>query len=452
MARLRDRALGRLQLPKLSLRSKEVPDTPKSLVEGKYEVQNVIGSGTVSFVKCVHRKSDGMVFAAKCVRSEDDETRRLTRAEHEVLVNLSHQHILQTFEFMESPFELWIVMEYCPGGNLQQFIRRRGMLDDEVAGNIFHKLLQGVHYLHSKRVVHRDIKPANLLSVDTEFEQLKIGDFNSAKCLTDGLGAMLSHRCTPDFAAPELSLRQSWNERVDIWSSGLCLYYMINACLPFNCSHPESQTFFLQNVLPPIDWDSMTEEAESILKLCLAVDMRDRPPAMELMQHPVIRSWIGEDTYELGRVKAKRWWTNPNTFEDEGGICSQEAPNPPASSASFSPGDGKLAKKIGNKDTDSAKNTLEQLAATKTKHVCRVSTLPDGSSLDDIARQAIAEAGGFSRRPSSEAASPALSSHEEVARRNSEDANYLRYTAEFASKACEEAAYSRRPRDLAPLR
>lgn len=415
-------------------------------------MRSSLGSGTASYVKCVQRKSDGQVFAAKCVRSEDQEIRRLTRAEHDVLSSLSHQHILQVSEFIESSFELWIIMEFCPGGNLQQFIRRRGMLDDEVAGRIFHQLLQGVHYLHSKRIVHRDIKPANLLSIDADFKHLKIGDFNSAKLLADTSGgAMLSHRCTPDFAAPELSLRLSWNERVDIWSSGLCLFYMINAALPFKCSHPETQTFFLQNSLPPIDWVSMSEEAESILKLSLAVDMRDRPPAMELIQHPVIRCWIGEDSSDAPQ-KAKRWWTNPNNFEDDQNTSSVPSKEP-ASSLSFSPGDiKKPGKTPTHKAPDSAKSTLGQLAATKTKHVCRVSTLPDASSLEDMARQAIAEAGGLSQRSSPEATSPALSSREELARRHSEDAAYARCTAELASKACQDVSYSRRPRDLAPLR
>lgn len=448
MARLRDRALG-LQLPQLRCSRSMEPDAPNAFVEAKYAVGISLGSGAASYVKCVQRKSDGQVFAAKCVRSEDQEIRRLTRAEHEMLTSLSHQHVLQTSEFIESSFELWIVMEYCPGGNLQQFIRRRGMLDDEVAGHIFHQLLQGVHYLHSKRIVHRDIKPANLLSMDAEFNHLKIGDFNSAKLLTDGSGAMLSHRCTPDFAAPELSLRLSWNERVDIWSSGLCLYYMLNAVLPFQCGHPETQSAFSQNSLPPIDWNSMTEEAESILKLCLAVDMRDRPPAMELIQHPVIRWWLGEDSYDAGPASAKRWWTNPNTFEDDQGTSLKE----PASSLSFSPGDETPGKKPTNKDKDSAKSTLGQLAATKTKHVCRVSTLPDASSLQDMARQAIVEAGGLS---SPEAISPSPSSDsrspKELSRRHTQDTAYAQCTAELASKAFQEVTYCRKPRDLAPLR
>lgn len=100
---------------------------------------------------------------------------------------------------------------------------------------------------------------------------------------------MLTHRGTQGYYAPEIVLGRCWNERVDIWALGLCLFFMMRTVLPFNVMKAQVQASFIDGFLPEVDWGNVAIEHQSLIEQCLAVDMRDRPPAMELKQHPVLK-------------------------------------------------------------------------------------------------------------------------------------------------------------------
>jgi len=158
--------------------------------------------------------------------------------------------------------------------------------NERQAQTLFLQLLRGVNYLHSKRIVHRDIKPANLLLCSGGSE-LKITDFNSAKRIgmTDN-GLMLTDRGTQLYSAPELRFGRLWNERIDIWACGLCLYYMLRAMTPFQ-EKGHYEDLMSSGKWPAVRWDGMSDLTRNLMMQCLSVNMHDRPPAMELLLHPV---------------------------------------------------------------------------------------------------------------------------------------------------------------------
>jgi serine/threonine protein kinase len=149
--------------------------------------------------------------------------------------------------------------------------------------------------------VHRDVKPDNLLlagstNLDEQHKdvpsKLKITDFNSAKRIGDtpGAGAMLTFRGTQLYYAPELLFGTGWNERVDIWCCGLCLFFVVRGELPFDCRSQRPKELLFQGLLPDFSWQGISFNIRHITMQCLAVDMRDRPPAMELLHH----DWMQE--------------------------------------------------------------------------------------------------------------------------------------------------------------
>lgn len=317
-----------LGLPGLSLEALKAAPTEEPLANlcRDFELDAVLGSGTVARVRRVRRKADQQLFAAKCVTSVDEELLGICREEYDIMDSLSHRSILQVIAYIVEPGGVSLVMEYCSGGSLDELIRRQGCLSDEDdIRHLLKQLLEGVDYMHRKRIVHRDLKPANLLLLDDSRYRLRIADFNSAKSLaarcSNGQstgGQMLSHRCTPLYSAPELVLGWSWNERVDIWTSGLCLFYLLRGCLPFNAMLPEAKAYFAQKELPPIEYGNIAGDFKGLFALCLAVDMRDRPPALELLTHPAVTgrrySKLREATLvdPEDRRRSRRCWTDPD--------------------------------------------------------------------------------------------------------------------------------------------
>lgn len=264
----------------------------------EYELLEALGSGTLSVVRLGRRRSDGRAIAVKCLRTEDVEQRRSTYEEYELLRELQHPSIIRALAIHAAGPDIWLCLELAAGGCVESRIQRCGAFGEVAAQHLIAQLLRGVHHLHRKRIVHRDLKPANLLLSEDNLT-LKITDFNSAKRIGGGAGCsnpMLTDRGTHLFSAPELRFGRVWNERVDIWASGLSAYFMLKATLPFNIQSRRVLAVLLSGRLPDLSWGSVSLLMRNIVQQCLTVDMRDRPPAMELLQHPVFEQGPGQSS------------------------------------------------------------------------------------------------------------------------------------------------------------
>lgn len=277
-----------LNTPTVPSSSSEGVESPSKSFHSAYELGNVLGAGAMSVVRIATRKSDGKLLAVKCIHTEDEELIDATRREYSLLRGARHPSIVRVEALHQGRQSLWLSMELCDGGSLDARIRRVGVLKEGDASRMFLQLLQGVDFLHSKRVVHRDIKPANLL-LQGDLQRLKITDFNCAKQVGFGTVRMLTERGTHNFNAPELRFGRHWNERIDIWSSGLCLYFMLRGELALNIMDRDTAKFIIQfGRLPPVCWEHVPNLLQNLVLQCLAVESCDRPPAMELLMHPAL--------------------------------------------------------------------------------------------------------------------------------------------------------------------
>lgn len=262
-----------------------------SSVTDEYDMGAHVGSGTVAAVRKARRKSDGREFAMKVMFSTDDEERQFMRDEYAMLSSLSSPHIVTVVDLHEGPTCLAIRMELCLR-SLDDHVSSRGAFQERSAVPLYRHLLLGVSYLHQKRIVHRDIKPENLLlqsGAASSTYILKIIDFNSAKQIGVGPGSsrMLSERGTSFYSAPELRFGCIWNERVDIWASGMCFYFMGHGQSPLNILEPRQAEIIRSGRLPDISWAGFSDLARNMVQQCLTVEMRDRPSSMELVLHPL---------------------------------------------------------------------------------------------------------------------------------------------------------------------
>lgn len=266
-----------------------------SIDDWDFDKCELLGTGSMASVYKVARRSDCKDFAAKHVHSQQPEQLQALRDECSLLQTLCHDSIVCASQWFESRMDAWFCMELCRGGSVEERIKRHGAFSEKVATSLTRQLLEGLDYLHSHRVVHRDIKPMNLLLVHDDATRLKIADFNSATQLRTRSGSssvMLSARGTQLYAAPELRFGLQWNERVDVWAAGLSIFFMLCSQQPFNTASRQNARLLQQGCLPHVAWGAMSKCMANLVRQCLVVEMRDRPPPMELLEHRIFSGSI----------------------------------------------------------------------------------------------------------------------------------------------------------------
>ena len=213
---------------------------------GKYLLTTeCIGQG--SFSRVVKGTDEyGDIVAIKCIdwkylknNSEYKKIKESVYHEIECMKQLNNRHIVSFIDVEHvanwSEEVTYIVMEYCGGGDLSEFMRNckqtnYSFTESDVI-KILYCIAEGFLELRKKRLVHRDIKPANLfLTRDTlTWSDIKIGDFTFAKKEVDMTKTMCG---SPLYMAPEVVLRKKYNEKADLWSIGVILFQMMYGRTP----------------------------------------------------------------------------------------------------------------------------------------------------------------------------------------------------------------------------
>ncbi|XP_074458108.1 serine/threonine-protein kinase ULK3 isoform X3 [Larus michahellis] len=185
-----------------------------------------LGAGTYATVYKAYRKRDTReVVAIKCVSK-----RSLNRAsvenlltEIEILKTIRHPHIVELKDFEWDSDHIYLIMEFCAGGDLSRFIRMRRILPEKVARIFLQQLACALKFLHDHNISHLDLKPQNILLSDPENPQLKLADFGFAQHMSPWDEKHVL-RGSPLYMAPEMVCRQQYDARVDLWSVGVILY------------------------------------------------------------------------------------------------------------------------------------------------------------------------------------------------------------------------------------
>lgn len=150
---------------------------------------------------------------------------------------MNHPNLLKIKEVYEDITKVYLVMEYCEGGDLFDFITNSplGKLDDINTIQILTQILDALNYLHNEvKICHRDLKPENcLITINGQKKPIiKLIDFGTAQCL-DKNTRMTGKIGTIKYMAPEIFIGSCYNEKVDLWSAGVILYNMTTGREPF---------------------------------------------------------------------------------------------------------------------------------------------------------------------------------------------------------------------------
>jgi 5'-AMP-activated protein kinase catalytic alpha subunit len=201
---------------------------------GHYLLSKTIGKGTFGKVKLGIHNSTGEKVAVKILEKDKiqdvNDVERVAREIH-ILKMIRHPNIIQLYEIIETPKQLYLIMEYVSGGELFDYIVKNHRVKEPMAVKFFHQITAGIEYLHKLNIVHRDLKPENML-LDADMN-IKIVDFGLSNTYKDG--QTLKTACgSPCYAAPEMIAGKRYlGSQVDIWSSGVILFALICGYLPF---------------------------------------------------------------------------------------------------------------------------------------------------------------------------------------------------------------------------
>ncbi|CAH8363547.1 unnamed protein product [Eruca vesicaria subsp. sativa] len=215
--------------------SSQIPSKRESHVLPNYKIGKTLGKGSFGNVKLATHITTKHNVAIKILNREKiKETGTEAKVEREIkiLKLLMHPHIIRQYEIIETPENIYVVMEYVKSGELFDYIIEKGKLHEDEARYLFQQIISGVEYCHHNKIAHRDLKPENIL-LDTKCN-IKIVDFGLSNIMHDG--HFLKTSCgSPNYAAPEIISGKLYaGPEVDIWSCGVILYALLCGTLPFD--------------------------------------------------------------------------------------------------------------------------------------------------------------------------------------------------------------------------
>eukprot|EP00929_Paragymnodinium_shiwhaense_P059777 TRINITY_DN29916_c0_g1_i1.p1 TRINITY_DN29916_c0_g1~~TRINITY_DN29916_c0_g1_i1.p1 ORF type:complete len:877 (-),score=133.03 TRINITY_DN29916_c0_g1_i1:85-2715(-) len=253
----------------------------------------VIGHGCLGVVFTALNQRTGQIFAVKQVRIDDRDKadvkfRKSLENEIEIYKELKHPKIVSYLGHDNINGNLYIYLEYMPGGSITQVLSQFGAFDESLIATYTLDLLQGLEYLHclDPVVLHRDIKGANIL-VSLE-SRVKLSDFGCSKKAADTLSQSL--RGSIPWMAPEVIQQTGYGRRSDVWSLGCVVIEMATARHPWgSLDNPVAamMKIGMSKETPPLP-DSVSDVCKDFIKQCTQRDKTLRPTASMLLQHPFV--------------------------------------------------------------------------------------------------------------------------------------------------------------------
>ncbi|XP_043927601.1 serine/threonine-protein kinase Nek3 [Protopterus annectens] len=200
----------------------------------RYTVLRIIGEGSFGRALLVQPKNRSDQLVMKEIQlPKSSSGMQDSRKEAILLAKMNHPNIVAFKESFEADGYLYIVMEYCDGGDLMQKIKHQKdmLLPEDVIFNWFVQICLGVKHIHDKRVLHRDIKSKNIFL--TKNGAVKLGDFGAARILNSPAAFACTYVGTPYYVSPEIWENRPYNNKSDMWALGCVLYELCTLKHPF---------------------------------------------------------------------------------------------------------------------------------------------------------------------------------------------------------------------------
>ncbi|EHA98106.1 Serine/threonine-protein kinase Nek2 [Heterocephalus glaber] len=271
-----------------------------------YEVLYTIGTGSYGRCQKIRRKIDGKILVWKELDygSMIEAEKQMLVSEVNLLRELKHPNIVRYYDRIidRTNTTLYIVMEYCEGGDLASVItkgtRERQYLDEEFVLRVMTQLTLALKECHRRSdsghtVLHRDLKPANVF-LDGK-QNVKLGDFGLARILNHDTSFAKTFVGTPYYMSPEQMNHMSYNEKSDIWSLGCLLYELCALMPPFTAfNQKELAGKIREGKFRRIPY-RFSDELNDLITRMLHLKDYHRPSVEEILENPLIADMVTEE-------------------------------------------------------------------------------------------------------------------------------------------------------------
>ncbi|KAJ3608428.1 hypothetical protein NHX12_025475 [Muraenolepis orangiensis] len=262
--------------------SKELSLSHTAQYVGPYRLEKTLGKGQTGLVKLGVHCITAQKVAIKIVNREKLSESVLMKVEREIAILklIEHPHVLKLHDVYENNRYLYLVLEHVSGGELFDYLVKKGRLTPKEARRFFRQIISALDFCHNHSICHRDLKPENLLL--DEKNNIRIADFGMASLQVGD--RLLETSCgSPHYACPEVIRGEKYDgRRADVWSCGVILFALLVGALPFDHDNlrqllekVKSGVFHVPHFIPP--------DCQSLLKGMIEVDP-DKRLTLEVIQ------------------------------------------------------------------------------------------------------------------------------------------------------------------------
>ncbi|XP_058269573.1 serine/threonine-protein kinase ULK2 isoform X4 [Hemibagrus wyckioides] len=264
----------------------------------EYSRKDLIGHGAFAVVfKGRHKKKTDWEVAIKSINKKNlSKSQILLGKEIKILKELQHENIVALYDVQETPNFVFLVMEFCNGGDLADYLQAKGTLREDTLRVFLQQIAAAMRVLNSKGIIHRDLKPQNILLSYTGRKKssvsgirIKIADFGFARYLQSNM--MAATLCgSPMYMAPEVIMSQNYDAKADLWSIGTVIYQCLVGKPPFQANSPQDLRMFYEKnktLVPNIPRETSPPLADLLLGL-LQRNQKDRMDFDTFFSHPFL--------------------------------------------------------------------------------------------------------------------------------------------------------------------
>ena len=291
----------------------------------RYEPISLIGKGNFGCISKIRRKSDGKILVWKELNygSMKEKYRHHIMSEINILKELHHPNIVKYYDNIidKASTKIYIVMEYCPGGDLSQLIKRckqaKQYIKEDIIWKIFSQVVSALYACHTNKtgkILHRDIKPSNVFLDNNN--NVKLGDFGLSLQLNKEINFAYSNVGTPYYMSPEQVDENKYNEKSDIWSLGCFLYELVALHPPFEANNHLSLALKIKSGKIEKIPEIYSHNLEKIILWMMNVEQDKRPSIKDIMAIPEVNIRIKEKKIKEGYQKLKKYESELKMRED----------------------------------------------------------------------------------------------------------------------------------------